>query len=93
MHRMTHRPTTQRPPPALPRALVAPEPVIWVGISCWLALTVILGVARLLHERPLDVWFWTSIAGWCLGLIGYTIMRWQRSAARRGSRLAQSGLA
>jgi hypothetical protein len=93
MRRMTPRPTTQRPPPALPRTLGAPEPVIWAGISCWLALTVALGAARLFGERPLDVWFWTSIAGWCLGLVGYTIMRWQRSAARRGSRLAQSGLA
>jgi Protein of unknown function (DUF2530) len=89
---MTHGSTAQRPPPALPRALVAPEPVIWAGTACWLALTVILGAAHLLGERPLDVWFWTSIAGWCLGLTGYTVMRWQRSAARRGSRLAQSGL-
>jgi len=88
----TRRPATQRPPPPLPRALVAPDPVIWVCNSCWLALTVTLGAAHLLGERPLDVWFWTSIAGWCLGLIGYTVMRWQRSAARRGSRFAQSGL-
>ena len=80
------------PPPPLRPALVAPEPAIWVGSCGWLALTATLGTARLLGDRPLDVWFWTSIAGWGLGLVGYSVMNWQRSAARRGSRSAQTGL-
>ena len=66
--------------------------MIWVGSSSWLALTVWLGAARLFGDRPLDVWFWTSVCGWGLGLLGYTVMSWQRSAARRGSRSAQTGL-
>ncbi|HET8640730.1 MAG TPA: DUF2530 domain-containing protein [Pseudonocardiaceae bacterium] len=43
-------------------------------------------------DRPIDVWFWTSVCGLALGGIGYAVMSWQRAAARRGSRLAQTGL-
>lgn len=80
------------PPPALPRALVAPELPIVVGCLTWLALTVVLGAADLFGDRPIDVWFWTSVCGLALGGIGYAVMSWQRAAARRGSRLAQTGL-
>jgi membrane associated rhomboid family serine protease len=79
-------------PPRLPAALTDPKLPVWVGISAWLAGSVILGAARLIGDRPLDVWFWATVAGWALGLLGYVIMSWQRSAARRGSRSAQSGL-
>jgi uncharacterized protein DUF2530 len=88
-----HVPPPLPPPPAPPRVLVAPELAILVGSSAWLALTATLGIARLFGDRPLDAWFWASVCGWGLGLVGYAIMRWQRSAARRGSRSAQTGLA
>jgi hypothetical protein len=40
----------------------------------------------------LDIWFTTCVTGAVLGGIGFGIFRWQRAAARRGSRLAQRGL-
>ena len=80
------------PPPPLRPALVAPELPVLVAIAAWLALTVTLGTATLLGDRPIDVWFWTSVCGWLLGGLGYSVMMWQRSAARRGSRIAQTGL-
>jgi len=72
---------------------VAPELPIVVGCAGWLILAAILVIARLVGGRPLDVWFWTSLCGLGLGGLGYAVMRWQRSAARRGSRSAQTGLA
>jgi hypothetical protein len=87
------QPGQGKPPPQLPRALAVPDTVVWSGTAVWLLITLGLGAAWLLGDRPLDIWFWTSLCGVGLGLIGYSIMRWQRSAARRGSRLAQTGLA
>lgn len=55
-------------------------------------MVVVLGAASLFADRPLDVWFWTAVCGCGLGGLGYAIMSWQRSAARRGSRSAQTGL-
>ncbi|HTI21799.1 MAG TPA: DUF2530 domain-containing protein [Kutzneria sp.] len=38
------------------------------------------------------LWTWSCLAGFGLGFVGYGVFRWQRSAARRGSRTAQEGL-
>ena len=63
-----------------------------VGSVLWFLGSAALFVAYLAGWRTLDELFWTTIAGWVLGLLGYSLFRWQRSAARRGSRSAQSGL-
>lgn len=74
-------------PPALPRALLEPWPVIVVIAVGWLIAVVLAFTVDGLHEwRPI------SIAGLGVGALGTSIFLWQRSAARRGSRGAQSGL-
>ncbi|AXX27824.1 hypothetical protein APASM_0459 [Actinosynnema pretiosum subsp. pretiosum] len=58
-----------------------------VGSTLWLVALVV----TLLIGAPAVV-VWTCAAGGALGVIGFGIFAWQRSAARRGSRTAQSGL-
>jgi len=75
-------------PPPLPARLADPAPAIAAGTALWLlAFAVVLVFYR--EETTL---LWTCLAGGVLGVIGYGIFRWQRSAARRGSRTAQQGL-
>lgn len=78
--------------PPLPRRLNEVTPAVAVGTGLWLLACVGLFVAFLLGARPLDEWFWTCLSGFVLGLVGYSIFRWQRAAARRGSRSAQRGV-
>lgn len=78
--------------PELPARLRDPVPVVIVGSAAWVVASVGLFVAWLVGARPLDTWFWTAVAGSGLGLWGYSVVRWQRAAARRGSRSAQTGL-
>lgn len=74
-------------PPALPAALLAPWPVIVVIATGWLiAVVLAFTVPGLQDWRP------TTIAGLGVGVLGTSIFLWQRSAVRRGSRGAQSGL-
>ncbi|MFI9814134.1 DUF2530 domain-containing protein [Saccharothrix variisporea] len=81
---------TQSPPapPPLPPRLTDPVPAIAGGTALWL----LAFAAVLLFARDQTTLLWTCAAGAGLGVIGYGIFRWQRSAARRGSRTAQSGL-
>jgi hypothetical protein len=74
-------------PPALPHRLADPVPAILGGTALWL---VALGALLLLGADR--IWVWTSVSGSALGIIGYGVFTWQRSAARRGSRSAQRGL-
>lgn len=62
-------------------------PAIVVGTVLW--LLALAGV--LLFRRDDTVLVWTCLSGGVLGIIGYGIFTWQRSAARRGSRTAQHG--
>lgn len=78
---------TARTPPPLPRSLTDPAPVVVVGTLAFLAAFVIM----LLVGAP-PLWTWSSLAGFGLGFVGYGVFRWQRAAARRGSRTAQEGL-
>jgi Protein of unknown function (DUF2530) len=78
------------PPP--PRRLTEITWVVGVGTALWFAAWIALLIAHLHGGRALDIWFGTTLAGWVLGLVGYAIFRWQRSAARRGARGAQNGL-
>jgi hypothetical protein len=74
-------------PPALPAALLKPWPVIVVITSGWLIAVVLAFTVPALHEwRPF------TVAGLAVGALGTSIMLWQQSAVRRGSRGAQSGL-
>jgi hypothetical protein len=78
---------TPRTPPPLPRSLTDPVPVVVVGTLAFLVAFVVL----LLVGAP-PIWTWSCLAGFGLGFFGYGVFRWQRSAARRGSRTAQEGL-
>ncbi|MCP2095839.1 Protein of unknown function (DUF2530) [Actinosynnema pretiosum] len=62
-------------------------PPIAVVSALWLVGLVV----TLVMGTPAVV-VWTCVAGGTLGGIGFGIFAWQRSAARRGSRTAQSGL-
>jgi len=74
-------------PPPLPRSLTDPAPVVLVGTLAFLLAFVIM----LLVGAP-ALWTWSCLAGVGLGFVGYGVFRWQRAAARRGSRTAQEGL-
>jgi uncharacterized protein DUF2530 len=80
-----------RPVPPLPRRLANPAPVVLVGTALWFAGAVLFGI-RDWVDGSWDIQFWTCVAGVGLGVIGYGLFRWQRSAARRGSRGAWKGL-
>ncbi|XVS64997.1 DUF2530 domain-containing protein [Actinosynnema sp. CA-299493] len=75
------------PPPPLPPRLADPVPAIVAGTALW--LLALVGV--LLFARDDAVLLWTCLCGGLLGLTGYGLFTWQRSAARRGSRTAQQG--
>lgn len=60
--------------------------------ALWLLGALVLLVTWLVAARPLDIWFTTCVTGAVLGAIGYGVFRWQRAAARRGSRTAQQGV-
>ncbi len=79
-------------PPPLPSWLADPALAVMVGTGLWFVASATLLAAFLFGGRALDEWFWTTTAGWILGLAGYSILRWQRHAARRGSRSAQDGV-
>ena len=78
-------------PPPLPPRLTQVRTVVVVGSMLWLLGAAVLLVVALVGLRPLDIWFTTCLAGALLGAVGYGIYRWQRAAARRGSRTAQQG--
>ncbi|OHV02032.1 DUF2530 domain-containing protein [Mycobacterium talmoniae] len=81
-------PTDSPPePPPLPAALVQAWPVIAVGAVAW-----ILAAAAAFLVPALDSWRPVTVAGLAVGLLGTAIFLWQRDAARRGARGAQTGL-
>ena len=74
-------------PPALPPSLLKQWPVIVAITVGWLIATLLAFTVAALHEyRPF------TVAGLGVGVLGTSIFLWQRQAARRGSRGAQSGL-
>lgn len=76
-----------RPPPELPKPLLDLWPVVVAGTAAWFVAFLVLAVIGVT-----GIWFWTTLSGGVLGLVGLAVMGWQRSAARRGSRGAQRGL-
>jgi hypothetical protein len=79
--------TEQPEPPALPAILLDPRPVIVVIAVGWLVAVILAFTVAGLHG-----WRPVAIAGLGVGALGTAIFLWQRSAVRRGSRGAQSGL-
>ncbi|HTI76839.1 MAG TPA: DUF2530 domain-containing protein [Mycobacterium sp.] len=74
-------------PPALPAGLLKPWPVIVVITAGWLIAVALAFTVPALHDwRPF------TVAGLGVGVLGTSIMLWQQSAVRRGSRGAQTGL-
>jgi hypothetical protein len=74
-------------PPALPKILLEPWPVIIVIAVGWLIAVILAFTVAGLHEgRPV------AVAGLGVGALGTSIFLLQRRAVRRGSRGAQSGL-
>jgi hypothetical protein len=74
-------------PPALPPALTDPRPVVSVGALLWAIAAVLAFTVPALHG-----WRPVAVAGLGVGVLGASIFLWQRSAARRGARGAQTGL-
>lgn len=73
--------------PPLPAALLDPRPVIAAGALLWaLAAIAAFAIPALHGWRPI------TVAGLGVGVVGVSIFLWQRSAARRGARGAQTGL-
>lgn len=66
--------------------------MVAVGTTVWLLAVAALLVARFGFGMDRPLWLWTAVSGAALGFVGYGIIRWQRAAARRGSRNAQRGL-
>ena len=66
--------------------------MVLAGIVAWVVTFAVFLGAWVFGSGAPSEWFWTATAGWMLGLIGYGLFRWQRAAARRGSRSAQTGL-
>ena len=79
-----HEPPTA---PALPEVLLRPWPVIYVIAAGWLVAVILAFTVPGLHD-----WRPVTVAGLGVGVLGTSIFLWQRSAVRRGSRGAQSGL-
>ena len=73
--------------PPLPAGLTRMRTVIGVGTVLWL-----VAAAVVLLTGPPPLLLTTCLVGAGLGGVGWAIFAWQRAAARRGSRTAQSGL-
>ena len=74
-------------PPPLPPSLLEPWRVIATGAAAWVVVTVLSFTVSALHD-----WRPVCIAGLATGLVGTLIFLWQRNAAQRGTRGAQTGL-
>jgi hypothetical protein len=84
---MSDEPGKTIEPPPLPAVLLDPWPMIAIGALFWLIAAVAAFVVPALTTwRPL------TLAGLAVGVLGTSIFLWQRTAARRGARGAQTGL-
>ncbi len=80
-------PVAEPEPPALPPGLLDPWPVIVTGAVLWaLAAIAAFAVPALESWRPI------AVAGLGVGVVATSIFLWQRTAARRGARGAQTGI-
>jgi Protein of unknown function (DUF2530) len=79
-------------PPSVPPRFTQMITVLAVGTVIWAVAAVVLAIASIVADRPLDIWFLTCVVGAGLGGVGYSVFAWQRAAARRGARGAQRGV-
>ncbi len=77
----------ERVPPELPAALLDPRPVIGAGALLW-----VMAAVAAFTVPALQGWRPVTVAGLGVSIFGASLFLWQRSAARRGARGAQSGL-
>jgi hypothetical protein len=84
---MSAEPPETPQPPSLPVGLLEVWPVIGVGALGWLGATI-----AAFTVPALETWRPVTVAGLATGLLGTGIFLWQRDAARRGARGAQTGL-
>jgi hypothetical protein len=84
---MTPEPPKAPQPPPLPAALLDPRPVIAMLTLGW-----IVAVVAAFTVDSLQTWRPVAVAGLGLSAFGTLLFLWQRQAARRGSRGAQTGL-
>jgi hypothetical protein len=87
LNAMSVEPGNSLEPPMLPAALLEVWPVIAVGALAWLVAAVAAFVIP-----ALETWRPVTLAGLGVGVLGTSIFLWQRDAARRGARGAQTGL-
>lgn len=79
--------TDEPQPPSLPDALLDPRPVIALFTLAWLVAVILaFTVPSLQTWRPI------TVAGLGVAAFGTSVFLWQRHAARRGARGAQTGL-
>lgn len=78
-------------PPPLPPIQGGIGSIVVPGTALWfLAFAILLFFTDRLREHNAMVWLWTCLAGGVLGVVGMGIYSWQRSAARKGRRGAQT---
>ena len=73
--------------PSLPDVLLDPPPVIAVCTLAW-----VVAVVLAFTVPALQTWRPITVAGLGLAALGTSVFLWQRHAARRGARGAQTGL-
>lgn len=78
---------TEKIPPPLSAALLDPRPVIGAGALLWAVAALAAFTVPALHG-----WRPVTVAGLGVGLFGMSVFLWQRAAARRGARGAQTGI-
>jgi Protein of unknown function (DUF2530) len=66
--------------------------VVGVGTLLWLLAAAVVLVAILMGAPLPPLVLTTCVVGAALGGVGWALFAWQRSAARRGSRTAQTGV-
>ncbi len=74
-------------PPKLSPRFSDSVPVIAGGTVLWA-----IGALVAALVSGFDEVFWTCVAGIGVGAFGASVFTWQRAAARRGARSAQSGI-
>ncbi|WP_313672987.1 DUF2530 domain-containing protein [Mycolicibacterium sp.] len=79
--------SAEKRPPQLPAALLDPRPVIGAGALLWALAALVSFIIP-----ALETWRPVTVAGLAVGVFGLSLFLWQRSAARRGARGAQTGL-
>ena len=82
--------TPTGPPPLPPYHTGMTGIVVGVTVVWFAGFVVLLFFIDQLRVNGAMVWLWTCLAGGALGLLGLAIYQWQRSAALRGHRGAQT---